>query len=109
MSGIEEMKQKIKKKLTLDDLGPVQLNEHTAIHSDAQTTIHPSVNTALQTNVQPDLQSSLQTVKHQNLQSIEQMPSTQHAVNTVKHLTNKNRVFDMRSFSIFCVLRCKAI
>jgi hypothetical protein len=63
-SGIEDMKEKIRKKLTLDDMGPVHTAVHTAIqpavNSDLQhqikenithpanhTAVHPTVNTAI--------------------------------------------------------------
>jgi len=53
MSGIEEMTQKIKKKLSLEDLGPVQLDAHTATHTAVQTVKHQSENKTETPSVDP--------------------------------------------------------
>jgi hypothetical protein len=63
MSGIDEITEKIKRKLTLDDMGPVQ----------------PSVHTALQPTVQPNLVEQTE----ENLESrIHNNTAVQQAVNT---------------------------
>jgi len=63
MSGIDEMTKKIKKKLTLDDMGPVQTTVHTAI--------------------QPTVDPNLQQTQENNSHSTTNQTTLQQTVNTV--------------------------
>lgn len=63
MSGIDKMKAKIKKKMTLDDLPSPELG-NVSVHKPAHSEVQPYVHTTMHTAVQADVQQPVHTASY---------------------------------------------